>query len=91
MEPPAITHNEAIRDEVVKVFRQIRPLLPADIVRGQFQGYWQDAVECAWSVVDGILGDVTPVHDYETGSWGPAEVNTLTADVGGWIQAGASS
>lgn len=31
----------------------------------------QDAVEAAWRVVDPILGDVVPVHQYARGSWGP--------------------
>lgn len=39
MEPPATTYSESIRDELVKVFRQIRPLEPDQLVRGQFQGY----------------------------------------------------
>jgi glucose-6-phosphate 1-dehydrogenase len=218
MEPPATTYNEAMRDEVVKVFRQIRPLSPADVVRGQFRGYrqeagvasdscvetfaamrlqidswrWdgvpffirtgkllpvtatevvvklkrppmthlaagagnhfrlrlgpevtlalgamvkkpgevmigeptelslvnhslgdemsayerllgdamagdatlfarQDAVETAWGVVDAILGDVTPVYDYDRGSWGPTEAEVLTTDVGGWMQPGVAS
>ncbi|GLH73420.1 glucose-6-phosphate 1-dehydrogenase [Geothrix limicola] len=39
MEPPATTYHESIRDELVKVFRQIRPLGPDDLVRGQFKGY----------------------------------------------------
>ncbi len=39
MEPPATSYNDAIRDELVKVFRQIRPLAPSDVVRGQFTGY----------------------------------------------------
>lgn len=39
MEPPATTYHEAMRDEVVKVFRQIKPLQPTDLVRGQFRGY----------------------------------------------------
>lgn len=43
MEPPATTYSEAIRDEVVKVFRQIRPLTRQDIVRGQFRTYRQEA------------------------------------------------
>jgi glucose-6-phosphate 1-dehydrogenase len=42
MEPPAITYQEAIRDEQVKVFRMIRPLSPTDLVRGQFRGYRQE-------------------------------------------------
>lgn len=44
----------------------------------------QDGVEAAWAVVDPILGTHTPVHDYEPGSWGPAEADALAAGVGGW-------
>jgi glucose-6-phosphate 1-dehydrogenase len=51
----------------------------------------QDAVEAAWSVVDGVLGDVTPVHEYAAGSWGPAEAERLTAAFGGWERPRASS
>ncbi len=36
MEPPATTYHEAVRDELVKVFRQIKPIAPGDLVRGQF-------------------------------------------------------
>ena len=39
MEPPTSTYHESIRDEQVKVFRMIRPLDPAHLVRGQFRGY----------------------------------------------------
>lgn len=44
----------------------------------------QDAVEAAWSIVDPILGNVTALHPYEPGSWGPVEAERLAADVGGW-------
>jgi glucose-6-phosphate 1-dehydrogenase len=44
----------------------------------------EDALEAAWAVVDPILGSRTPVHEYEPGSWGPAEADALTADIGGW-------
>jgi glucose-6-phosphate 1-dehydrogenase len=44
----------------------------------------EDAVEAAWAVVEPILGSATPVHEYEPGSWGPAEAAALTAEVGGW-------
>jgi len=37
----------------------------------------QDTVEAAWAVVDEVLGDVTPVHPYARGSWGPAEADRL--------------
>jgi glucose-6-phosphate 1-dehydrogenase len=43
MEPPAMSHPEAIRDEQVKVFRMIRPLDPNSLVRGQFRGYRREA------------------------------------------------
>jgi hypothetical protein len=36
---------------------------------------------CArWS----ILGNVTPVYEYEPHTWGPAEADRLAADIGGW-------
>ncbi|HEX4337229.1 MAG TPA: glucose-6-phosphate dehydrogenase [Polyangiaceae bacterium] len=213
MEPPATAYNESIRDELVKVFRQTKPLRPEDLVRGQFKGYreehgvapdsrvetfaalrlqidswrWdgvpffiragkclpvtaaevivelkrppltklasgkgnylrlrlsptvrialgarvkkpgeemigqsrelsfvhhptedemsayerlfgdamsgdatlfarEDAVEAAWAVVEPVLGNVTPVREYEPGTWGPPEADQLTADVGGWAR-----
>jgi glucose-6-phosphate 1-dehydrogenase len=210
MEPPTSMYVESLRDEIVKVFRVIPPLTPADLVRGQFTGYltepgvaansqietfaavrlevdswrWagvpfliragkslpvtatevlvklkkpplgrlsagnnylrfrlgpdisislgasvkrpgaamvsmaaelsavktthgdeveayerllgdaihgdailfvrEDAVEAAWSIVEPILGNVTPVYEYEPRQWGPTEANQLAADVGGW-------
>jgi len=44
----------------------------------------EDAVEAAWKVVDGILDDVTPVHPYAPGTWGPPEADRLTAELEGW-------
>jgi glucose-6-phosphate 1-dehydrogenase len=43
----------------------------------------QDSVEAAWRVVDPILGNVTPVHDYDPHTWGPAEAERLI-EGGGW-------
>ena len=40
--------------------------------------------EDAWTIVQPIFGNVTPVHGYETGTWGPPEAERLTTDVGGW-------
>jgi glucose-6-phosphate 1-dehydrogenase len=37
----------------------------------------QDTVEAAWEVVDPVLGDVTPVHSYDRGIWGPEEADRL--------------
>ena len=45
----------------------------------------QDYVEHAWRIVDPVLGDVVPVHDYEPGTWGPPEARALMALDGGWF------
>ena len=39
MEPPGSNSPDGIRDEKVKVMHAIRPLDPAHVVRGQYQGY----------------------------------------------------
>jgi glucose-6-phosphate 1-dehydrogenase len=44
----------------------------------------QDAVEAEWRVVDGVLDGATPLHDYEPGTWGPAEADRIIARSGGW-------
>jgi glucose-6-phosphate 1-dehydrogenase len=44
----------------------------------------QEMVEAMWRVVEPILGDVTPVHRYEPGTWGPEEAEHLLAHYGGW-------
>jgi glucose-6-phosphate 1-dehydrogenase len=43
MEPPLNIGGEALRDEKVKVFRAMRPVDPAGVVRGQFSGYRKEA------------------------------------------------
>ena len=44
----------------------------------------EDAVEAAWAIVDPILGNTTPLEEYEPGSWGPHEAVGLADDMGGW-------
>ena len=39
MDPPAGRDAEAMRAEKLRLFRAMRPLDPADVVRGQFRGY----------------------------------------------------
>jgi glucose-6-phosphate 1-dehydrogenase len=43
----------------------------------------QETIEEAWRIVDPILGDATPLHEYERGSWGPGEADRL-APAPGW-------
>ena len=44
----------------------------------------QDAVEAAWRVVDPILGDDTPINDYQPGTWGPVRASRLPLDRARW-------
>ena len=39
MEPPVAADADALRDEKVKLFRQIRSFRPGDVVRGQYRDY----------------------------------------------------
>lgn len=49
----------------------------------------EHGVEAAWAIVQPILGNVTPIHSYESGSWGPPEAEPLAAQVGGWSEPAA--
>jgi glucose-6-phosphate 1-dehydrogenase len=44
----------------------------------------EDAVEESWRVVDPILGNRVPVHEYDPGTWGPSEADGRFAPPGGW-------
>ncbi len=44
----------------------------------------EDAVDAAWRVVDPVLGNVVPVHEYEPNTWGPPQTDQLIAANGGW-------
>lgn len=43
----------------------------------------QDGVEAAWAIVQPILGNATPLIEYEPGTWGPLEAARLAEDIGG--------
>ncbi len=44
----------------------------------------QDSAEAQWRIVDPILGNETPVHEYDQGTWGPAQAAEIARAVGGW-------
>jgi glucose-6-phosphate 1-dehydrogenase len=44
----------------------------------------EDVVEAAWSIVEPILGNVAQLREHDPGTWGPAEGDLFTANVGGW-------
>ena len=60
--------------------------LLGDAMRGSAELFArQDSVELQWRVVDGILGNVTPLYAYEPKTWGPAEAYQLIGKRGPWI------
>lgn len=44
----------------------------------------EDVAEAAWGVVDPILGDVTPLHEYEANTWGPIEAEQILSSDDRW-------
>jgi glucose-6-phosphate 1-dehydrogenase len=69
--------------------------LLGDVMRGDPSLFArEDAVEAAWRVVDPILGDKVPLHEYRPGTWGPPRADKLATNFGGWhnpvVQGGIS-
>ncbi|MEQ1786566.1 MAG: glucose-6-phosphate dehydrogenase [Acidimicrobiales bacterium] len=52
MEPPAGADSAALRDERSKLFRQIRTVEPASVIRGQYRGYLDEEGVAAGSDVE---------------------------------------
>ena len=44
----------------------------------------EDSVEASWRVVDPILGEATPLFEYNPNTWGPPEVERVLTPEGGW-------
>ena len=58
--------------------------LIGDAIRGDAMLFVrEDEVEAAWTVVEPVLGDATPVHEYAQETWGPAAADAV-APPGGW-------
>jgi glucose-6-phosphate 1-dehydrogenase len=59
--------------------------LLGEAIRGDPSRFTSDAsVEAAWAVLDPVLDDAEPVHEYAPGSWGPEAADVITARHGGW-------
>ena len=72
--------REQLHDEIKPYER-----LLGDAMRGDASLFArEDAVEEAWRIVEPVLGNVTPVHVYESNTWGPDEADRMVAWVGGW-------
>ena len=44
----------------------------------------EDYVEEAWRIVDPVIKQNTPVHEYDPNTWGPREVDQHVSILGGW-------
>ena len=44
----------------------------------------QDGIEEAWRILQPLLDEPPPVHEYANGSWGPEAADRLVARYGGW-------
>ncbi|MGH9772437.1 MAG: glucose-6-phosphate dehydrogenase, partial [Candidatus Acidiferrales bacterium] len=86
--------GETMVGEAVELFVRQNPAdemtpyerLLGDAIRGDATLFVrEDGVEAAWAVVDPILGNAVPVHDYEPNTWGPAEADQIIARGGGTI------
>ena len=44
----------------------------------------EDAVEAEWRIVEPLLSSTTPPHEYQPGTWGPAEADRLMDRPGPW-------
>lgn len=47
----------------------------------------EHSVEEPWRVVGPVLGNATPLFEYEPRTWGPPQVNHVLAPEGGWHNA----
>ena len=64
MEPPVANDADTLRDEIVKVFKAISPILPEGIIRGQYEGYLAEA-----GVAEGSKTETYAAVALEVDSW----------------------
>ena len=70
-----------VKDEMAPYER-----LLGDAMRGdQMLFAREDSVEEAWRVVEPVLGNATPLYQYDSGTWGPAEADRLLQNGAGWF------
>lgn len=44
----------------------------------------EDALEAAWLIVDPVLHNPPPLHEYDQNTWGPGEADAAISPPGGW-------
>lgn len=79
--PVELTAVDRVRGDMVEDYER----LLTDAMRGDpLLFVREDAVDVSWNIVDGLLGNSTPVYSYEPGTWGPQEADRLASEIGGW-------
>ena len=59
--------------------------LLSDALRGNSTLFCrEDGVEGAWRVLDPILGNLTPLYEYDPGTWVPPEADRVITGDGSW-------
>jgi glucose-6-phosphate 1-dehydrogenase len=85
--------GEQMRGEPVELIARHEPgseelpyeRLLGDAIRGDVALFTSDeAIEVAWAVVEPVLTSGDPVHEYEPGTWGPAEARRIVTGEPGW-------
>jgi len=51
----------------------------------------EDAIEAQWRIVEPVLGDESPLREYERNTWGPSEAAAVIEEPGGWMNPEAAA
>ena len=85
--------GEQMRGEPVELIARHEPRseelpyerLLGDAIRGDPALFASDeAIEAAWSVVEPVVENRESIHEYEPGTWGPAEARRIVSGEPGW-------
>jgi glucose-6-phosphate 1-dehydrogenase len=85
--------GERMRGESVELVARHQPVgeelpyqrLIGEALRGDPSRFTSDAcVEAAWAVLEPVLDNAEPVHEYAPGSWGPEAADAIASKHGGW-------
>ena len=72
-------------DRAPESLESIRPLFGWSALWAPWRIEGHNGRLAVWSsIVQRVVGNVTPVHEYEIGTRGPSEAGPLAANVGGW-------
>ncbi|HZO61272.1 MAG TPA: hypothetical protein VFB51_16415 [Solirubrobacterales bacterium] len=83
-EPEEISYDTNFGTEGRELAAPYEVLLHAPMNGDSARFTRQDSVEETWRILQPLLDDPPPVHEYANGSWGPAAADRLVAGYGGW-------